>query len=393
MIPDGWEEAHLSEVAKVVDCKHRTPSYSENGVPIVSPGNIDWGPINLTACRTTSEEEHLLMMDHCSPKLGDIIYGRNQKVGVGAYVENDKPFSLGQDTVLIKEDGADGGYIYQYLQSDLIARQIHQLQGGSTFSRINLKDIRKMHLNVPALPVQREIAEILSTWGKAIETTEKLIDNAKAQKKALMQQLLTGKKRFPEFEYEEWQTVHLEDIAEVVMGSSPSSSCYNEHQIGLPLIQGNADIKNRISAPRVFTSEITKECRVGDLLLSVRAPVGTISRSQHHACIGRGVAALRAKAAFSKILLTELLLDAEGRWKRFSQGSTFEAINSSDVRKLKLFCSKSIDEQNKIGLTLENKGNEILALKTQLSSLKQQKKALMQQLLTGKRRVKVDGGV
>jgi len=236
------------------------------------------------------------------------------------------------------------------------------------------------------------LQKFLSTWDKAIEATEKLIDNAKMQKKALMQQLLTSKKRFPEFEGEEWQTLHLEDIAEVVMGSSPSSSCYNEHQIGLPLIQGNADIKNRLSAPRVFTSDITKECMVGDLLLSVRAPVGTIARSRHHACIGRGVAAIRAKVTFSEILLIELLVDAEDKWQKFSQGSTFEAINSSDVRKLKLFCPKNIDEQNKIGLALENAGNEIAALKTQLNSLNEQKKALMQQLLTGKRRVKLNGG-
>ncbi|MFN6064002.1 MAG: restriction endonuclease subunit S, partial [Bacteroidota bacterium] len=101
--------------------------------------------------------------------------------------------------------------------------------------------------------------------------------------------------RFPEFEKDgEWRPEKLSIIAEVIMGSSPSSSFYNENRIGLPLLQGNADIKNRLSAPRIYTTEVTKECEIDDILLSVRAPVGTVAKSLHNACIGRGISALRA---------------------------------------------------------------------------------------------------
>ena len=83
----------------------------------------------------------------------------------------------------------------------------------------------------------------------------------------------------------------LSEVSTIVSGSSPKSSFYNEGKSGLPLFQGNADIKNRLSAPRIHTSEITKECQINDILLSVRA----VAKSIHRAYIGRGIAAIRAK--------------------------------------------------------------------------------------------------
>ena len=203
-----------------------------------------------------------------------------------------------------------------------------------------------------------------------------------------MQQLLTGKKRFPGFEGE-WEEVKLITVADVIMGSSPKSSAYNEVYNGLPLIQGNADIKNRKSVPRIYTSEITKECRKEDILLSVRAPVGTVARSEHEACIGRGISAIRAKGDSSQEYIYQWLLFFEPKWERYSQGSTFEAVNSNDIKSLHLKIP-TFKEQQKIASALTNADKEIELLEQQLVDLKQEKKALMQQLLTGKRRVNVE---
>ena len=155
------------------------------------------------------------------------------------------------------------------------------------------------------------------------------------------------------------------------------------------MIQGNADIKDRLSAPRIHTSQITKECFSDDVLLSVRAPVGTVAKSRHHACIGRGIAAIRAKGLLSQEYLYQLLLDFEPKWERLSQGSTFESVNSDDIKSMpvRLPCIK---EQQKIASVLLATDTEITTIQSQLDNLKLQKKALMQQLLTGKRRVKVD---
>ncbi|EPN8891311.1 restriction endonuclease subunit S [Escherichia coli] len=176
------------------------------------------------------------------------------------------------------------------------------------------------------------------------------------------------------------------------MGSSPKSEAYNDNGLGLPLIQGNADIKCRVSCPRVYTSDITKECTPGDILLSVRAPVGTVALSQHKACIGRGISAIKSKRKMSQSFLYQWFLWFEPKWCYLSQGSTFESINSDDIKTLKLSVP-NFEEQQKIAAVLSAADTEISTLEKKLACLKNEKKALMQQLLTGKRRVKVDEAV
>ncbi|RBM03670.1 restriction endonuclease subunit S [Acidithiobacillus ferridurans] len=186
--------------------------------------------------------------------------------------------------------------------------------------------------------------------------------------------------RFPEFrEAEGWKQKTLSGIAMVVMGSSPRSEGYNESQNGLPLLQGNADIKNRLSAPRVFTSEITKECQIGDILMSVRAPVGSVAKSVHHACIGRGIAAIHSRRPNSQEFLYQWLLSYESRWVKISQGGTFDAINSDDLRQVRLTTPSPAEQQN-IADCLSSV-DELLAAQTRkVDALKAHKKGLMQQL-------------
>jgi type I restriction enzyme S subunit len=288
-------------------------------------------------------------------------------------------------------------FLVNYLRTPRLQHLILTKAGSSTIPDLNHKDFYSIEFPLAPLPEQRKIAKILSTWDQAITTTEKLIATSKQQKKALMQQLLTGKKRLvnPEtgrvFEGE-WEEVRLDRIAKVIMGSSPKSESYNSVGQGLPLIQGNADIKLRKSLPRVYTAQITKECAVGDVLLSVRAPVGTVAKSEHHACIGRGIAALRVVGENSQEYIYQWLLSFELKWERYSQGSTFEAVNSNDIKSLHVLIP-SFEEQQKIAQVLTVADKEIEHLESKLVHFQQEKKALMQQLLTGKRRVKVAGSV
>ncbi len=263
---------------------------------------------------------------------------------------------------------------------------------GLTKDRLRLyfNDFKRIPAEIIPQTEQKKIAKMLSTWDRAIEVTEKQLANSQQQKKSLMQQLFTGKKRLPGFD-RAWNRIFLSKIADITMGSSPKSEAYNSLKEGLPLLQGNADIKKKLSAPRVYTSQITKECLVGDILLSVRAPVGEISRSVHHACIGRGIAAIRAGEDVSQNYLYQWLLHFEPKWIRFSQGSTFEAVNSNDIKTLHIDVPQKEEQQN-IASVLTNADKEVETLQQKLDCLHQEKKALMQQLLTGKRRVKVDDG-
>ena len=227
--------------------------------------------------------------------------------------------------------------------------------GAGRNKTLGKKAFDNLELKIPTITEQQKIVKILSTWDKAISTTERLIENSTQQQKALMQQLLTGKKRLLDDEgkrfEDEWEEVKLSEVAHITMGSSPKSEAYNHVGEGLPLLQGNADIKNRKSVPRIYTSQITKECHVDDILFSVRAPVGTVAISNHHACIGRGIASIKAKKNHSQEFLYQWLLAFELNWERYSQGSTFEAVNSNDIKSLNLSVP-NYKEQQKIATVL-----------------------------------------
>lgn len=254
--------------------------------------------------------------------------------------------------------------------------------GAGRNKTLGQEEFKRLKIPVPPIEFQREIVKMLSTTDQSIVGIEKLITAKRTLKKGLAQQLLTGQRRLPGFN-EKWKHHKLEQVASVVMGSSPPSSAYNANSNGLPLIQGNADIRLRRTAPRIWTSIITKSCKVGDILISVRAPVGEISISDHHACIGRGMCAIRAKRRISHEYLYQALLRFESQWLRLSQGSTFMAINSNDVRDLHIDCPPTLDEQTRIATVLDVADREIALLEKKLNTLRELKKGLMQKLLTG----------
>ena len=94
---------------------------------------------------------------------------------------------------------------------------------------------------------------------------------------------------------EDWDIIKMGKIATITMGQSPLSEFYNTELVGLPLIQGNADIENRKTIIRSYTSMITKKGKVGDIIMSVRAPVGEVAKSTFDCCLGRGVCAISYK--------------------------------------------------------------------------------------------------
>lgn len=185
----------------------------------------------------------------------------------------------------------------------------------------------------------------------------------------------------------DWEVKELGKIAIVNMGQSPDSENYNEIGDGLPLIQGNADIRNRKSFKRYFTTQLTKICDVGDLILSVRAPVGTIGVASFKSCLGRGVCALKSTKV-DKEYLYQVLLNSEDKWKKIEQGSTFTAVSSGDVKKFKLLVPKNVAEQKAIAQVLSKVDAAIQKTEKLIAQKDLRKKWLMQQLLTGKKRMK-----
>lgn len=130
----------------------------------------------------------------------------------------------------------------------------------------------------------------------------------------------------------------MDDIATVTMGQSPSSRSYNDNQQGLPLIQGNLDLYDGRIRPRIYTSEITQTCKKGDVILTVRAPVGEIAHAQLTACIGRGVCTISPHTSSDAELIYQFLNYYKPTWTKLEQGSTFSSINGADIRGIAVRC-------------------------------------------------------
>lgn len=132
------------------------------------------------------------------------------------------------------------------------------------------------------------------------------------------------------------------------MGQSPDGSTYSNEPSDYILVQGNADLLNGWVSPRIWTTQITKKADAGDLIMSVRAPAGSMGKTSYDAVIGRGVAAIKGNEFIYQLLVK---MDEVGYWKTFSCGSTFESLSSDNIKNAEVNVTL-IAEQTQIGLFL-----------------------------------------
>jgi type I restriction enzyme S subunit len=265
-------------------------------------------------------------------------------------------------------------YIFHQFQSNIIQKQIEAVM-GATINQLTNKDLASFKIPLPpTLTEQTAIATALSDADAWISSLEKLIAKKRMVKQGAMQELLKPK--------EGWEVKNLGEIALVTMGQSPLSLFYNSKGNGLPLIQGNADIKNRKTIIRFYTSMITKKGKIGDIIMSVRAPVGEISKASFECCIGRGVCSI----SYENDFLYHYLIFFEKSWTKLSTGSTFDSVNSKQVKELEI-PFPSIQEQTRIATILSDMDAELEKLEEKLAKAKQVKQGMMQELLTGRVRL------
>ena len=183
------------------------------------------------------------------------------------------------------------------------------------------------------------------------------------------------KLRFPGFTGE-WEQRKLCEVAEITMGQSPSSKNYTDNPEDFILVQGNADLKNGAVVPRLWTKEVTKTAEANSIILTVRAPVGEVAISGYDVVLGRGVAGIKGNDFLYYVLLC---LKEFHYWEKLSSGSTFDSINSNDIKEI-LINMPDEKEQEVITSQLKNVDNLITLHQRKLENLKLKKKALLQKL-------------
>lgn len=179
---------------------------------------------------------------------------------------------------------------------------------------------------------------------------------------------------------DEWEQRKLGEIAEIIMGQSPKGENYTENPDDHILVQGNADMKNGRVVPRVWTTQITKQANPEDIILSVRAPVGDVGKTDFNVVLGRGVAAIKGNEFIYQNLKK---MKETGFWIRFSTGSTFESINSTDLKDA-LLLLPSNEEQIEIGNFFKQLDDTIALHQRKLEALEKTKKSFLQKMFPKK---------
>jgi len=396
VIPEDWEVNDITQVVKVID-GDRGVNYPKSKDLRPSGYCLFLNTKNVTKTGFNFEEQLFIskgrdeLLNQGKLLKGDIVLTTRRTVGNIAFFDDSvdlEHLRINSGMVILRNENDQNLktlYLYKVLQSFITQKQISLIAFGSAQPQLTVKGINKIKIPLPPLPEQEKIAQVLSDVDSAIAHLDKLINKKRNLKQGTMQQLLTGKKRLPGFSGE-WEVKKLGDLVEVVMGQSPDSKTYNTEEKGVPLIQGNADISHRKTIKRVWTSQVTKLCNQGDIIMTVRAPIGAIGIASYDSCLGRGACSFKAKN-INKLYFFYLMIFKEATWETIGQGSTFTAVNSNDIFNFPLFVANSLPEQKQIAQILTDMDAEIEALEKKRDKYKAIKQGMMQELLTGKTRL------
>ncbi len=302
------------------------------------------------------------------------------KIPIGI-ATRDLSFNQDVKSIIVSEQSSSQFILYwfMYYEPELLSMVTGT---GIGAGKLDLAGLKSLKLSVPSLPEQQKIASFLTSIDEKLQALKKKKFFLDKYKKGVMQRIFSQELRFKDDDggnFPKWEEKTLGEVSEITMGQSPESSSYNTEGVGLYLIQGNADISNRKSNPRNYTSEPTKICEIGDIILTVRAPVGATAKSYHRACIGRGVCSIKNSTRSTIDFLYHYLLDYEPKWVRLEQGSTFTAISGSDIRSIEI-AIPSLEEQIKIANFLSAIDEKISHTKSQIEKTEVWKKGLLQQM-------------
>lgn len=405
MVPNGWEDYPLSEITK----------WSSGGTPSKSNkeywnGDIPWISASSMRGHYYSDSDLKITELAVSEKAKMADKDNILLLVRGSMLWNKIPVGITTRRVAFNQDVKCISPILSKLDIDFLLywflAKENQLMGmvtgtGIGAGKLDTNDLQSLNVLLPPLPEQQKIANILFTWDKAISTTERLIDNSNQQKKALMQQLLTGKKRLLDesgqrFEGE-WEERAVSSLGKIYSGGTPSTSNteYWDGDINwiTPTDITKQDSRYINSSLRKITLEglensSAKLLPAGSLLICTRATIGAMAITSHEMCTNQGFKNIVPNSKTNIVFVYYLLTYNKHRMISKASGSTFLELSKTSFESMR-FRMPPLKEQQKIASVLTNADKEIELLEQQLADLQQEKKALMQVLLTGKKRVVV----
>lgn len=400
-IPDGWEVVRLGETVKEIRNGFASGKRDENGIVQIRMNNV-------------TTDGHLIFdsylkvpipknIDEWLLKEGDVLFNNTNSIDlVGkSTVFKSAPFSCTFSNHFTRIR-----FKKEIILPELILYHFIILWEKGYFKSVAIRHVGQsavhnqylinLKIPLPPLPEQKKIAEILGTVDETIEKVGQKIEKTERLKKGLMQKLLTegiGHKEFKDTEIgklpKEWQVVRLGEYKgiQLIMGQSPPSISYNRNKEGIPFLQGKAEFGTVYPEVTTYTTQPLKIAEKDDILISVRAPVGDVNISPFRLCIGRGLAAIRVKQG-NNFFYFYWFHDNKNKIENIGKGSTFKAITKDELENFSIPLPP-LPEQKKIAEILSAVDEELELEKRRKEKLEKVKRGLMEELLTGKKRVKV----
>ncbi len=331
----------------------------------------------MTAASFVSAETALRAHQHVL-SVGDILIAMTGYVGEVARVRTSEPLLLNQRVgrfEVTDPHSLDPGFLFYWLRADSSKDQFVGLAYGSAQPNLSPASIGSVNIVLPPLPEQQAIAEVLGSLDDKIAANTKLAATADSVASTILLLSLSG----------EW--ARLADIAVITMGSSPKGEALNEIGEGVPFYQGVRDFGMRAPTRRVFTTGPVRMAAQGDVLVSVRAPVGDVNLADEALCIGRGIAAVRS-ANDTQSTLFHQLRSERAAWEPFeAEGTVFGSINRGQLHGIRLRTVK--------GELVQRIEDELMTVEAAISKLLEENRtlaatrdALLPQLMSGKLRVR-----
>ena len=317
--------------------------YVDNGVPVIRGNNLNRGRfLGMDDFVYVSDSKVREDLSGNLSKAGDLIFTQRGTLGQVAIVpENGVSsryvVSQSQMKLTVDRTQADELFLYYYFSSREAVHRIKNLDSSSGVPHINLTALRALELPVPPLTEQKRIAAVLSAYDELIENNQRRIRLLERAARMLYEEWFV-RLRFPGHERVHvadgvpagWARKRLSEIASILMGQSPRSTFYNDNGDGLPFHQGVTNFGDRFPTHRTYTTSQSRVAEAGDILFSVRAPVGRINVAMDRIAIGRGIAAIRSNRNEQSFLFYALR-SYFFRDDIMGVGSIFAAIAKKDL--------------------------------------------------------------
>ena len=315
--------AQLGDICLIKSAKRIFESeYVEEGIPFIRGQEISDGSVGKTdtqyECKISVERYNELKQTYGVPRYGDILITAVGTIGNLYFVNTDTPFYYKDGNIIQFTDFSScvySKYLFYVMKSPFFKKQIEYSLIGAVQKALTMVMLSEIKIPLPPLDEQIKTATVLSTIDDKISTNAVVVTELEAMAKALYDYW------FVQFDFPDengkpyrtsggemvwneqlkreipkgWEVGRLCDIANITMGQSPTGESYNDIGDGLIFYQGRTDFGLSFPTPRMYTTAPTRFAQKGDILLSVRAPVGDLNFAMEDCCIGRGLAALNSK--------------------------------------------------------------------------------------------------